>query len=188
MSTRSDIRHIKREAHIAAQAEAIQLASHEYGGSLHKRSLDWLERAGFGRFLIDPAKAHGPQPISRSYRYGEIGETWVRWAWFSRAEVEAYAKAFEEEFLFDASEDREDGEECPCIGCEGLLTQTRRGLKCQSCGEYSHSRQDRENELILALVGWDKFESGVGREFGIEPGIKIGKHHILVKQMGGLDV
>jgi len=182
----NDIRNIKREAHIAAQDEARRLASYEYAGSLQKRTLDWLERAGFPRFLIDPVN-HGPQPISQgTRRYGEIGETWVHWAWFSRAEVEAYAKAFEEEFLFDASEDRMEGEECPA--CHGILRQTRRGLKCQGCGEYYHSRRDREGELILTLVGWDEFQDGVGREFGIEPDIKIGKHHILVKQMGGLDV
>jgi hypothetical protein len=190
MGMRSDILQIKREAHIAAQDEARALASYDSSEILlRKGALDLLEKAGFPRFFISPEN-HTLEPVSfGTKRCGEIGETWVHWAKFSRKEVEAYLREYEGSLdLLDDSGDCEEGDSCSVEGCTGHLRQYQRMLRCCVCGEDYISRWSRLEELILTLVGWDSFYSGPGKQFGRDPIIKVRKHHILVKQSGGLDV
>jgi hypothetical protein len=186
---RSDILQIKREAHIAAQDKARELASYDSSEiPLRKGALDLLKKAGFSRFFISPEN-HTLEPVRYgTKRYGE-GESWVHWAQFSRKEVEAYLWEHEGGLgLLDDYWDGEEGDSCSVEGCTGILRQYQRMLRCCVCGEDYISRWSREEELIQTLVGWDSFYSGPGRQFGCDPIIKVRKHHILVKQSGGLDV
>lgn len=43
-------------------------------------------------------------------------------------------------------------------------------------------------DLALELTGWASYHRGVGRPFGAEPSVQIGRNHVLVKQLRALDV
>lgn len=179
---------IKEAAHRAAQKSAKEWAEVENfsEGVSRGRSLDFLEMAGYGRFLLG-GEDQGPLvPLAGGKVVSEGGETWTYWAVYSLAEYQAWCKAFGEDDLTSA---KDDTDTCPNCGTLGYTSYRDRGHHCPKCGDVYWTRGDRIEALASQLFGGAcKSYSGPGRAFSDAPWARISRTRILVKQRGGLDV
>lgn len=179
---------IKEAAHRAAQKSAKEWAEVEnfFEGVNRQRALDYLEMAGFPRFLLG-GEDQGPLvPLACGQKVSEEGESWTHWAVYSLAEYRAWCKAFEEDDLTSA---KDDTDVCPNCGTLGYSSSRERGHHCPKCGDVYWTKGDRLGALASQLFGGGcKSYSGPGRAFSDAPWARVTRTRILVKQRGGLDV
>ena len=181
------IREVKEAGHRGAQKEAKAWANEEWPKVVQRQNtLDFLEMAGFGRFLLG-GEDQGPLvPLAFGRKVSDEGESWTHWSVFSLAEYRAWAKTFEEDDLTDG---KEDTDVCPNCGTLGYSSSRDQGHHCPKCGDIYWTRGDRIEELASQLLGGAcKFYSGPGRAFSDSPWARVTRTRILVKQSGGLDV
>lgn len=158
---------IKKAAHRAAQKSAKDSLREIFhlGPFNRQRVLDYLEMAGFPRFLLG-GDDQGPLVPLAEYR--------------------AWAKTFEEDDLTDG---KEDTDVCPNCGTLGYSSSRDQGHHCPKCGDIYWTRGDRIEELASQLLGGAcKAYSGPGRAFSDSPWARVTRTRILVKQRGGFDV
>lgn len=180
------IRDVKEAGHRGAQKEAKDWANEEWPKPVQRQNtLDFLEMAGFGRFLLGDEDRGPLVPIASGRKVSEDGESWTHWAVYSLAEYRAWAKAFEED---DLTSSRDDTDVCPNCGRVGYESRTG-GHCCPGCGDIYWTKADRIEELASQLLGGAcKSYSGPGRAFSDSPWARVTRTRILVKQSGGLDV
>ena len=179
---------IKKAAHRAAQKSAKEWAEVENfsEGVNRQRAFDYLEMAGFPRFLLGGDDQGPLVPLASGRKVSEEGESWCHWAVYSLAEYRAWAKTFEEDDLTDG---KEDTDVCPNCGTLGYSSSRDQGHHCPKCGDIYWTRGDRIEELASQLLGGAcKAYSGPGRAFSDSPWARVTRTRILVKQRGGLDV
>lgn len=179
---------IKEAAHRAAQKSASEWAedANYPKGVQRQKSLDFLEMAGFPRFLLG-GEDEGPLvPLASGRKVSEGGESWCYWAVYSLAEYKTWALTFKED---DLTSPNNDTDVCPNCGTLGYSSSRERGHHCPKCGDVYWTRGDRIEELASQLLGGAcKSYSGPGRAFSDAPWARISRTRILVKQRGGLDV
>lgn len=179
---------IKEAAHRAAQKSAKEWAEVENfsEGVNRQRALDFLEMAGFPRFLLG-GEDQGPLvPLAGGKVVSEGGETWTCWAVYSLAEYRAWASAFEED---DLTSPKDDTDVCPNCGGAGYESSRYQGHHCPKCGDTYWTKGDRLGALASQLFGGAcKSYSGPGRAFHDAPWARISRTRILVTQHGGLDI
>lgn len=183
---------IKEAAHRAAQKSAKEWAEEENYplGAKRRKALDYLEMAGFGRFLLG-GEDQGPLvPLAGGKVVSEGGETWTYWAAYSLAEYRVWCKAFEED---DLTSPKDDTNICPNCGGVGYTSYRdqghHQGHRCPKCGDIYWTRGDRLGALASQLFGGAcRSYGGPGRAFSDAPWARISRTRILVTQHGGLDI
>jgi len=182
------IRDVKEAGHRGAQKQAKAWATADMPKVVQRQNtLDFLEMAGYGRFLLASEDRGRPLvPLASGRKVSEEGESWCHWAVYSLAEYRAWAKTFEED---DLTSSRDDTDVCPNCGTLGYTSSRDQGHHCPKCGDIYWTRGDRLEELASQLLGGAcKSYSGPGRAFSDAPWARVTRTRILVKQRGGLDV
>lgn len=178
------IRQIKEAAHRAAQKSAQNWAEEENKGAKRRKALDYLEMAGFGRFLLGGEEPLVPLACGKAVSEG--GEVWKHWAVYSLTEYRAWASAFEED---DLTSPNDDTDVCPNCGGVGYTSYRDQGHRCPKCGDIYWTKGDRIEALASQLFGGAcRSYGGPGRAFSDAPWARISRTRILVTQHGGLDI